>query len=118
MGEEFKEYRVFLEITEVKGYCDHKHKVGEKIEVSLNDTGGLCGAFYAATLHWITTFQFGGNILFSLFAGLDKDSFNLHCPDVVNMVSARMTREFKKTWDDAEVQRVIEEAMKEMGKGE
>jgi hypothetical protein len=30
--------------------------------------------------------QFGGNILFSLFAGLDKDSFNLHCPDVVNMV--------------------------------
>jgi hypothetical protein len=45
---------------------------------------------------------------------LDKDSYNLHCPDVVNMVSARMTREFKKTWDDAEVQRVIEEAMESM----
>jgi uncharacterized repeat protein (TIGR04076 family) len=118
MCEEFKEYRVFLEITEVKGYCANKLKVGQKFEVSLNDTGGLCGAFYAANLHWITTFQYGGNILFSLFAGMDKDSFPLHCSDVVNMVSARMTREFKKTWDDAEVQRVIEEAMKEMGKGE
>jgi uncharacterized repeat protein (TIGR04076 family) len=114
MCEEFKEYKVFLEITEVKGYCANKLKVGQKFEVSLNDTGGLCGAFYAATLHWITTFQFGGNILFSLFAGLDKDSFNLHCPDVVNMVSARMTRELKKIWTDEEVARVIEEAMKEM----
>jgi hypothetical protein len=32
------------------------------------------------------------------------------------MVSARMTRTFHKVWDDAEVQRVIEEAMKEMNK--
>jgi uncharacterized repeat protein (TIGR04076 family) len=114
MSEEFKEYKVFLEITEVKGYCHYKHKVGQKFEVSLNDTGGLCGAFYAANLHWITTFQFGGNILFSMFAGMDKDTYPLHCPDVVNMVSAKMTRELKKVWDDAEVQRVIEEAMKEM----
>jgi hypothetical protein len=32
------------------------------------------------------------------------------------MVSAKMTRTFHKIWDDAEVQRVIEEAMKEIGK--
>jgi hypothetical protein len=32
------------------------------------------------------------------------------------MVSGRMTRTFHKVWDDAEVQRVIEEAMKEMDK--
>jgi uncharacterized repeat protein (TIGR04076 family) len=114
MCEEFKEYKVFLEITEVKGYCDHKHKVGQKIEVSITNTGGMCGTFFAANLPWIACFQYGGNIPFSLFAGLDKDSYNLHCPDVVNMVSARMTREFKKTWDDAEVQRVIEEAMESM----
>jgi hypothetical protein len=47
---------------------------------------------------------------------MDKDSYPLHCPDVVNMVSGRMTRTFYKIWDDDEVQRVIEEAMKEMEK--
>ncbi|MBW2183456.1 MAG: TIGR04076 family protein [Deltaproteobacteria bacterium] len=104
------------QITEVKGYCDRKHYVGQKIEVSTTDSDGLCGTFFAASLPWITTFQYGGNIPFSLFAGMDKDSYPLHCPDVVNMVSARMTRTFHKVWDDAEVQRVIEEAMKEMNK--
>lgn len=113
MCEEFKEYKVFLEVTEVKGYCDCKHKLGQKFEVSLTQTGGLCGAFYASALKWITSYQYGGNIPYSLFQGLDKDSFIIHCPDIVNMVSAKMTREFLKTWDDAEVQRVIEEALKD-----
>ena len=116
MCEEFREYKVFLEITEVKGYCDCKHYVGQKIEVSTTNPGGLCGSFFAASLPWITAFQYGGNIPFSLFAGMDKDSYPLHCPDVVNMVSGRMTRTFYKVWDDAEVQRVVEEAMKEMDK--
>jgi len=116
MCEAFKEYKVFLEITEVKGYCDHKHYVGQKIELSTTNAGDLCGSFFAASLPWITAFQYGGNIPFSLFAGMDKDSYPLHCPDVVNMVSGRMTRAFHKIWDDAEVQRVIEEAMKEMDK--
>ena len=116
MSDEFKEYKVFIEITEVNGYCDHKHCVGQKLEVSITNTGGLCGTFYAASLPWITTFQFGGSIPFSLFAGMDKDSYPLHCPDVANMVSARMTREFHKIWDDAEVKRVTEEAMKQMNK--
>jgi hypothetical protein len=31
-------------------------------------------------------------------------------------ILGRMTRTFYKVWDDAEVQRVIEEAMKEMDK--
>jgi uncharacterized repeat protein (TIGR04076 family) len=114
MGDEFKEYAVELEIIEVKGYCDKKHHVGQKLVVSLTETGGLCGAFYASVLKWITTFQYGGNIPYSLFAGLDKDSFDLHCPDIVNMVTARMTRSYLKTWDDAEVQRVIEEAMQQL----
>ena len=116
MCKEFKEYKVFLEITEVKGYCDRKHRVGQKIEFSVTDPGGLCGNFFAASLPWITTFQYGGNIPFSLFAGMDKDYYPLHCPDVGNMVSARITRTFHKVWDEAEVQRVIEEAMKEMEK--
>lgn len=107
---------MFLEITEVKGYCDHKHQVGQKMEVSLTNTGGLCGTFYAAALKWITTFQYGGNIPYSLFSGLDKDTFTLHCPDVINMVSATMTRSFLKIGDDAEVERVIAEAMKELNK--
>ena len=116
MCEEFKEYKVFLEITEVKGYCDLKHRVGQKMEVSVTNTGGLCGTFFAAAIKWITTFQYGGNIPYSLFQGQDKDTYTVHCPDVVNMVSAKMTRKFHKVWDDAEVQRVIEEAMKEMDK--
>ncbi len=114
MCDDFKEYKVFLEITEVKGYCDHKHRVGDKIEVSITNTGGLCGTFYAAVLPWIATFQFGGNIPFSLFAGLDKDNYNLHCSDIINMVSARMTRKFHKIWDQAELERAIDAAMKEM----
>ena len=116
MCEKFKEYKVFLEITEVKGYCDKKHKVGQKMEVSLTETGGLCGTFYATAIKWITTFQYGGNIPYSLFQGSEKDTYTVHCPDVVNMVSARMTRKFHKVWDDSEVQRVIEEAMEEMNK--
>lgn len=114
MIEEFKEYKVMVEITSVKGSCHQQHQVGQKFEVSLNETGGLCGAFYAANLHWITTFQFGGNILFSKFAGLDKDTFILHCPDVLNMVSARMTRELKKVWTDEEVSKVIKKLVKKM----
>jgi uncharacterized repeat protein (TIGR04076 family) len=113
MCEEFKEYKLFLEITEVKGYCDHKHRVGEKVEISITNTGGLCGTFYAAVLPWITTFQYGGNIPFSLFQEGDKDVYTIHCPDSVNMVSARMTREFYRVWDDAEIQRMMDEAMKE-----
>lgn len=112
MCEEFKEYKVFLEITDVKGYCAHKHRVGQKMEVSLTQTGGLCGTFYAEAQKYITTFQFGGNIPFSLFRDLDKDTFVLHCSDVANMVSAKMTRKFHKVWDKAEVQRMIEEAKK------
>ena len=42
--------------------------------------------------------------------------YTLHCPDLVNMVSARMTRQFHKVWDEAEVQHVIKEAMKKMDK--
>jgi len=86
------------------------------MEVSITDTGGLWGTFYATALKWITTFQYGGNIPYSLFMGLDKDTYTIHCPEVVNMLSAKMARKFHKTWDDAEVQRVIEEATKEMNK--
>jgi hypothetical protein len=43
-------------------------------------------------------------------------AFTLHCPDVINMVSATMTRSFLKIGDDAEVERVIAEAMKELNK--
>jgi uncharacterized repeat protein (TIGR04076 family) len=116
MCEEFKEYKVSVEIIDVKGYCDHKHCEGQKAEVSVTNTGGLCGTFYAAALPWITTFQYGGNIPFSLFQDNDKDTYNIHCPDTVNMVTARMTRTFHKVWDDAELQRVMEEAMREMDK--
>ena len=116
MCEEFKEYKVFLEITGVNGYCDHKHCVGQKMEVSITNTGGLCGTFYAAVLSWITTFQYGGNIPFSLFQGNDKDTYNIHCPDAVNMVTAQMTREFHKIWAEEELQRILEEAMKEKDK--
>ena len=105
MCEEFKEYRVFLEITEVRGYCDCRHHVGQKIELSATNLGGLCGTFFAASLPWITTFQYVGNIPVSLFAGMDKDSYSLHCPDVGNMVSGRMTRVFNRIRDDAAVQR-------------
>ena len=49
MCEEFKEYKVFLEITEVKGYCDCKHYVGQKIEISTTNAGGLYGSFFAAS---------------------------------------------------------------------
>jgi hypothetical protein len=67
-------------------------------------------------LPWITTFQYGGTIPFSMFQDHDKDTYNIHCPDSVNMVIARMPRTFHKVWDDSELQRVMKEAMKEMDK--
>ena len=115
MCDEYKEYKVFLEIIDKQGYCAHKHKAGQKFEVSITDPGGLCGTFYAAALPWITTFQFGGNIPFCLFGGWDKDTYQLYCPDVANMVTARMTRTFDKVWDEEELQRILEEAALEKG---
>ena len=122
MSDDFKEYKVFLEIISVDGFCSHNHKVGEKFEVSLSEPGKLCGHFYNAVYPWITTFQFGGNICFSLFQGNDKDTYNVHCPDAKNMVTARMTREFKKVWEKEKIERAVaaarrkREAKKKEGK--
>jgi uncharacterized repeat protein (TIGR04076 family) len=39
-------YRVVGTIKAMKGECSAGHKVGDQIELSGHDSGGLCGFFY------------------------------------------------------------------------
>ncbi|MGC8810546.1 MAG: hypothetical protein ACP5Q3_09885 [bacterium] len=39
-------YRVVGTIKSIKGHCHAGHTVGQQIELSGHNTGGLCGFFY------------------------------------------------------------------------
>ena len=82
-------YRVVGTIKEVKGQCNAGHKVGEQIELSGHNTGGLCGFFYHDVFPYIIMLQFGGG--FPVEWG-DPDVVNLECMDKVNAVKIELKR--------------------------
>ena len=53
-------YRLVGTISRVKGECHARHKVGDTIELSGHDSGGLCGFFYHDIFPHIIMLQFGG----------------------------------------------------------
>ncbi len=81
-------YKLIGTVTSVKGHCAAGHKVGDKMELSVLVTGGLCGAFYHDIFDQITTLQFGGQ-----FPWGDPDKLVIECRDRSNAVTLELQRE-------------------------
>jgi uncharacterized repeat protein (TIGR04076 family) len=80
-------YKIIATITDVKGTCNAGHAVGDRINVSCHDTGGLCGFFYHALFPDLQTFQFGGRMPW-----WEGDAMEAECPDAANRVTIRLER--------------------------
>ena len=85
---ERKSYKIVGTIKDVKGRCNAKHKIGDIIELSGHDSGGLCGFFYHDIFPSIITLQFGGTFPWSQ----DPDVIELECPDRYNVVKIELKR--------------------------
>ena len=83
-------YKVMATVTSIKGDCNADHHVGESFQISIHDSGGLCGSFYHNIFPSLQTFQFGGNLPW-----WQGDSMQLQCPDTKNQVTIKLER-FKR----------------------
>lgn len=81
-------YKVTGTVTSVKGTCSAGHKVGDKIELSGHNTGGLCGFFYHDIFPTIILLQFGGQYPWG-----DPDTVQAECMDRFNAVTIELQRE-------------------------
>ena len=81
-------FKVVGTIKSVKGRCTVGHKPGDKLELSLHKTSGLCGAFYHDIFPYILVLQFGGEYPW----GKDKDTIELECFDRYNSVKIELKR--------------------------
>lgn len=82
-------YTVIGTITGVKGTCSAGHKVGDRVELSMHKTGGLCGAFYHDIYPYVLMLQMGGS--FPAEWG-DVDTIHLECMDKTNAVTIELKR--------------------------
>lgn len=82
-------HRVIGTIKEVKGFCHAGHQIGDELELSGHNTGGLCGFFYHQVFPYIIMLQFGGG--FPPEWG-DPDTVNLDCMDKANAVTIELRR--------------------------
>jgi uncharacterized repeat protein (TIGR04076 family) len=80
-------YRVVGTIKEIKGSCGWGHKVGEKLELSMHDTAGMCGLFYHDIFPWIVALQTGGEYPWG-----DREAVTLECMDRENAVKIELRR--------------------------
>ena len=83
-------YKVVATVIGLKGECNAGHKLGDKFEISITDSGGLCGWFYHDIFPHLSAFQFG--VIFPWEKG---DSIELECCDRVNLLKIKMER-FKR----------------------
>jgi len=81
-------HKIIGTIKSVKGQCSAGHKVGDRIELSGHDTGGLCGFFYHDIFPTIIMLQFGGQYPWG-----DPDKVELECMDRHNAVTIELQRE-------------------------
>jgi len=75
------------EVIAVKGECHAGHKVGDALQISCWDTGGLCGFFYHDIFPSLSVMQFGGKYPWS-----SADELMLECPDRENAVTLRIRK--------------------------
>ena len=83
-----KVYKIVGTIKEVKGHCNAGHKVGDKIELDGQDSGGLCGYFYHDVFPYLMVLQFGGTIPWFE----DPDVVEWECADKANAVKIELRR--------------------------
>ncbi len=84
-------YKVVATVVGVKGKCSAGHVVGDTVEISCHDTGGLCGFLYHHIFPDLQTFQFGGSLPW-----WKGDAVELQCPDHHNPITLKLER-FKRT---------------------
>jgi len=82
-------YKVIGIVKEIKGSCSAGHSVGDQIELSMHETGSLCGAFYHGIYPYVVMLQMGGS--FPREWG-DQDSIELACMDTFNAVKIELKR--------------------------
>ncbi|RLG29904.1 hypothetical protein DRN98_07900 [Methanosarcinales archaeon] len=82
--------RVVATITSVKDECSAGHQVGDTLEISCHNPGGLCGFFYHDIFPSLSTFQFGGDLPW-----WEGDTIELQCPDN-NIVTLKLERSERK----------------------
>ncbi|MFA6223686.1 MAG: TIGR04076 family protein [Desulfomonilaceae bacterium] len=82
-------YRIIGTIKRVKGSCSAGHGVGDQIELSGHDTGGLCGFLYHQIFPYLVMLQFGGG--FPSEWG-DPDVVEMDCFDKSNVVTIELKR--------------------------
>lgn len=97
-------HRVIGTIKGVKGTCHAGHKVGDKIELSGYESGGLCGFFYHDIFPSIIMLQFGGSLPKEWMP--DADTVEMECLDRFNVVRMELRRvgPFRAPSDKAQVQ--------------
>ena len=83
-------YRIVGTIKEVKGRCNAGHKVGDTLELSGHNTGGLCGFFYHDIFPYIIMLQFGGS--YPKEWTPNQDIIQLECMDRWNAVKIELKR--------------------------
>jgi uncharacterized repeat protein (TIGR04076 family) len=76
-------------IRGVKGSCSAGHCIGDEIELSGHDTGGLCGFLYHQAFPYIIMLQFGGG--FPPDWG-NPDVVEIDCMDKANAVTLELQR--------------------------
>ena len=81
------EFRITATVTGLKGKCAKGHKVGEEIELSTYDSGGLCGFLYHDIYPAITMLQYGGS-----FPWMEGDTVKMECPDRTNILQIELRR--------------------------
>jgi len=80
-------YKVTAEVIAAKGNCSAGHKVGDKMEISCHNPGGMCGWFYHDIFPDLTTLQFGGSLPW--WSG---DAIEKQCRDPYNLVTIKLER--------------------------
>ena len=80
-------YKLVGKITGLKGECSWGHKVGDEIELSMHNTGGLCGFFYHDVFPRLSVLQLGGSYPWG-----DPDVVNVECPDRWNCLAMELRR--------------------------
>ncbi len=82
-------FRVVGTIKGLKGTCSAGHRVGDRIELSAHETGGLCGFLYHDVFPYVLMLQFGGS--FPAEWG-DQDVITLDCMDKYNLLTIELRR--------------------------
>ena len=72
-------------VTGLKGKCVKGHKVGDKIDLSAHDSGGLCGVFYHDIFPTLWLLQYGGTLPW-----MEGDTYKMECPDRGNLLEIEL----------------------------